>query len=292
VLDDPYITSWMLSLHSKAATTQKLYREVLSRYAATLPEGACLVDSSKHDLERYFNELKAGGISQTTLRSKWVAFRSFYKWAFEEGEVDPNPMATIKVEPGHSPPPEFPPDADVDDLLKACAADKTMFGRRDVAMIRLGAATGMRVTELMSLEVGDVDLVQRVVRVRRGKGGKPRLVRFDAETGQALDRYLRQRARHKKAATTDRLFISRFGPMARQGASDMLTRRCQQAGIAHINWHAFRHRFAHTYLKRGGQEGDLAKLGGWSDPTVMRRYGSALATERALAAYDDLGGVL
>ena len=42
----------------------------------------------------------------------------------------------------------------------------------------------------------------------------------------------------------------------------------------------------------GGQEGDLARLGGWSDPAVMRRYGSALATERALAAYDELGGVL
>jgi site-specific recombinase XerD len=291
MVDDPYVTSWMLSLHSKAASTQKFYREVLNRYAATLPEGTTLVDVTKQDLERYFAELKAGGISQTTLRSKWVAFRSFYRWAADEDEVDPNPMLGIKVEPGHSPPPEFPPDADVAAVLKVCAG-KGIWERRDTAMIRLGAATGMRVTEVVSLDVDDVDLVQRVVRVRRGKGGKPRFVRFDPETGAAVDRYIRVRARHKIATRTDRLFISRFGPIARQGASDMLTRRCQQAGVKHINWHAFRHRFAHTYLKRGGQEGDLAKLGGWSNTDVMRRYGSALATERALDAYDDLGGVL
>jgi integrase len=72
----------------------------------------------------------------------------------------------------------------------------------------------------------------------------------------------------------------------------MLTRRCEEAGIDHIGWHAFRHRFAHQWLAKGGQEGDLARLGGWSDPGVMRRYGSALATERALDAYDELGGVL
>jgi site-specific recombinase XerD len=291
VIDDPYITSWMLSLHSKADSTRKLYREVMTRYAKTLPEGVSLVDVTKQDLERYFNELKAGGLSQTSLRSKWIAFRAFYRWAAEEDEVDPNPMLGIKVEPGHSPPPEFPPDEDIAAVLKVCTG-KGLWERRDTAMLRLGLATGMRVSELVGLELGDIDLVQRVARIRRGKGGKPRFARFDAETGAALDRYIRARAKHKIAATTDRLFVSRFGPMARQGASDMLTRRCQQAGVAHMNWHAFRHRFAHTYLKRGGQEGDLAKLGGWSSSDVMRRYGSALATERALDAYDQVGGVL
>ena len=72
----------------------------------------------------------------------------------------------------------------------------------------------------------------------------------------------------------------------------ILKRRCEAAGIEPFGWHALRHRFAHTYLARGGQEGSLARLGGWTDPAVMRRYGSSRATERAVNEYDQMGGVL
>ena len=95
---------------------------------------------------------------------------------------------------------------------------------------------------------------------------------------------------HRHALSAE--FLSRFGAFTQVGARAMLARRCEEAGIRPINWHRFRHRMAHVFLERGGQEGDLAKLGGWTDPGVMRRYGSALATERALDAYDDLGPLI
>jgi integrase len=71
----------------------------------------------------------------------------------------------------------------------------------------------------------------------------------------------------------------------------MIKRRCAQASVS-TTWHGLRHRFAHEFLARGGQETSLAKLGGWTDPGVLRRYEAARATERALAEYDELGGVL
>ncbi len=211
-------------------------------------------------------------------------------WAYGD-EIATNPMDGVKVErAAPPPPPDMPDDDDVRRLLKACAG-RGIWERRDLAMIRLGLATGARISELCHLELRDVDLVNRVIVIRHGKGDKARAARFDTETGAALDRYLRIRGRHRLAGDAH-VFLTRFGALRRKGASAMLTRRCEQAGIPHVHWHQFRHRFAPSWLARGGQEGDLARLGGWSDPAVMRRYGSALATERALSAYDEIGGVL
>jgi site-specific recombinase XerD len=287
---DALLGSWQLALHDKAASTRALYDDVLRRFAAWLPEGTGLLDARRGDCEGYLAHLRDEGRSPATIRGRWVAMRSFYRWAAEEDEVTENPMRLVKVEKPDPPPPAMPTDDDLAKLLKVCAG-KDFYSRRDYAMVRTAAATGMRVGELCALEPGDVDLVSRTIVIRRGKGDRTRVVRIDPETAAALDRYLRARGRHRLAAQPA-LWLSRFGGFGRKGAMHMLPRRCDQAGIARLHWHLLRHRYAHTYLARGGQEGDLARLGGWTDPTVMRRYGSALATERALAAYDELGGVL
>jgi site-specific recombinase XerD len=283
------ITSWSLALHDKAPRTRQLYADVLRRFARF--HGKSVLTVRRRDLQAFFADQRDRGLAQATIRSRWIALRSFYAWALEEDEIDDNPMLGVKVERAEPPPPDMPEEHDLKLLLKSCQG-RGMWERRDLAMIRLAAATGARISELCALELGDLDLHNRVIVIQHGKGDRTRAARFDAETGSALDRYLRARARHKLAERTPVVFLSRFGPLQRKGASAMLTRRCEQAGIPHVHWHQFRHRFAHQWLAQGGQEGDLARLGGWSDPAVMRRYGSALANERALAAYDDLGGVL
>jgi len=234
--------------------------------------------------------MKAEGRAQATSRSRWIALRSFYAWLDGEDEIDENPMADVKVDRAEPPPPDVPDDADLVKLLKACSG-KGLWERRDLAMLRVGAASGARVGELCALTLTDIDLITRTIVIRKGKGGRARVARIDPETASSLDRYIRARGRHK-LAHLPALWLTRFGGMGISGAQAMITRRCDQAGISRIHWHQLRHRFAHRWLAAGGQEGDLARLGGWSDPAVMRRYGSALATERALAAYDDLGGVL
>jgi site-specific recombinase XerD len=282
------ITSWTLALHDRADSTRALYADVVRRFARTLPGG--LLEATRRDCQAYFAGQRALGRAQATMRSRWIALRSFYAWATDEGEIDENPMAEVKVARAEPPPPTVPDDDDLAKLFKVCAG-REFHQRRDLGMIRLAAATGMRVAELCALRVDDVDLANRLVVIRRGKGDRRRVARVDPETGAALDRYLRARARHKKAALPQ-LWLSRFGAFGRKGAMAMLPRRCDEAGVPRMHWHLLRHRFAHEYLRRGGQEGDLQKLGGWEDASVMRRYGSALAVDRALAGYDDLGGVL
>jgi integrase len=120
----------------------------------------------------------------------------------------------------------------------------------------------------------DVDLSRREITVR-GKGGRARVVRIGHEAARALDRYIRVRSRHAQA-WRPRLWlgVNDRGPLTANGIYQMIVRRGRQAGVD--AWtHRFRHHFSHTWLDRGGAEGDLMELNGWSSPQMLRRYGAS-----------------
>jgi integrase/recombinase XerD len=250
------------------------------------PAGAVgdLLSVSRRDAEAYFSALEAAGIKPTTRRSRWIALRSLYAWLHEEEEIPANPMAKVKVEKVEPAPIQLLDDDQLRKLLKACEG-REFLDRRDLAMFRLMIGTGMRRSEVAALNLVDVDLDARIAYVRKGKGDRARIVRFDPATAAALDRYRRTRARHRLAASPS-LWLTRLGPLSSSGIQQVLDRRAEMAGIGHVHPHQLRHVFAHRFLGAGGNEGDLQKLGGWENSDVMRRYGSAAAVDRALAAYD------
>lgn len=290
------VESWTLSLHSKSPRTVNLYLRTVGWFSAWLadndrPEDAPgdLLAVTRQDAEAWFRAQRADGLSAATIRSRWIALRSFYNWATEEDEVESNPMARVKVDKANPNPVKVLTDDDVRALLKACAG-KEFLDRRDYAILRVLFSTGLRLSEVADLAVGDVDLTKRILFVRHGKGDRARFARFDAETARALDRYKRARARHRHASS-ERLWLARSGYLRASSIPLMLNRRAELAGIGHVHPHQFRHTFAHRFLKNGGTEGDLQRLGGWESAEVMRRYGSAHAVDRALAAYDDINAV-
>jgi site-specific recombinase XerD len=293
------LESWAYSLHGKAPRTRKLYLEEAARFARWLAEHG-RPESSKGDLlavtrrdaEAWLSALRADGLAGATIRSRWIALRNLYGWAAEEDEIDESPFAKVKVERGQSAAVPVLSLVQLRALLKACQG-KDFDARRDTALIRLMVATGLRLTEAADLRLEDADLTNRVVVVRRGKGGKARLARFDPATGAALDRYRRVRARHRHAALPW-LWVGYHGRLTTKGIPPMLERRAQAAGIGHLHAHQLRHTFADRFLSAGGNEGDLQRLGGWESSEIMRRYGSARAVDRALTAYDtvDLMGEL
>ena len=128
------------------------------------------------------------------------------------------------------------------------------------------------------------DLWRREITVR-GKGGRPRVVKIGHEAARALDRYLRIRARHAQAHRPQLwLGVNNRGPMTANGIYQMIARG-RQAGVD--AWtHRFRHHFSHTWLDRGGAEGDLMELNGWSSPQMLRRYGASARSARARRTYD------
>jgi integrase/recombinase XerD len=157
--------------------------------------------------------------------------------------------------------------------------------RRDFAVISLFKDAGMRLSELAGLAVADVRPASREADVT-GKGDKQRTIRFTYDTSRALDRYLRERAKHRLARVPALWLGVRGGAMTASGIYQMIERRGLEAGVE-VNPHKFLHHFSHVFLDRGGAEGDLMELNGWSSPQMLARYGRSA---RARRHYDDVMG--
>lgn len=288
------LESWTLSLHAKSASTTKLYLAEARRFAAWLAEHGRpaedpgdLLAVRRNDAEAWIVDLQAQGLSGATIRSRWIALRNLYGWLTEEEEITRSPIERVKV-PKPSPAPVPTLSAEQIAALLAACEGRHFLDRRDNALIRVMLGTGLRLAEVVDLTLEDLDLPNRVILVRHGKGDRSRLVRIDPTTAAALDRYKRARARHRCAATPWLWLSNRADRLTRKGVPTILDRRAAMAGIGHVHPHQLRHTFADRWLAAGGTEGDLQRLGGWESAEVMRRYGAHRASDRALTAYDTI----
>jgi integrase len=128
-----------------------------------------------------------------------------------------------------------------------------------------------------------VDLGAGQLTIRRGTGGRGRVVGFSATTAAVLDRYLRLR-RHHRLASTGWLWLSKTGMhgMSYGGLRLALGQRAAAAGVAGFHVHKLRHTFASRWLAAGGSEGGLMATAGWSSRDMLDRYSRATASERAM----------
>ncbi|MEU5946269.1 tyrosine-type recombinase/integrase [Micromonospora sp. NPDC047465] len=259
--------------------TVKSYLITLQQLAEFRP-GQPIVDLGREDLEEFLIAAAAVNAS-ATVHKKFRNLRAFYRWCEAEEIIDRTPMARIAEPKVTSKPVPIVPDDQIAALLKACSGRE--FGdRRDTAMIRLWCEAGSpRVSEMVGICLDDLDMRHDKVTLH-GKGDKIRVIPFGAKTGQAIDRYLRVRARHKDANKLDNLWLGQLGgALTTSGAYRLLERRCREAGIPRIHPHKLRHLAAHLWADAGGSEGDAMALFGWSSAEMPRRYGRSAQVERA-----------
>jgi site-specific recombinase XerD len=210
--------------------------------------------------------------------NQYRAIQAYWKWWAEEEDEPPSPAT--KVVP-------ICLEGQLAELLKSCERGRSFEDRRDYALLRMFACTGLRLAELTNVKLADVDLAGRTVKVL-GKGDKERVVRFDAKASKALDRYIRTRAEeHKQAADRPQLWLgtNNRGPLTPNGVRQIVQRRGESVGLD-IHPHLFRHDFTHRYLDAGGAEGDLMEHNGWDSPQMLRHYGRSARAARAARAYD------
>ena len=282
-----------LAAEGKAAKTVRTYTEAVAWFAAAhlIPRTSCTRwdQVSGHDVQRWLVHLLTR-YSDAYASNQFRALQQFFRWLAEEEQL-PDPMARLRAPTVTEKLVPVFTSEELSALEKTCQG-RSFAQRRDAAIIAVLTATGIRAGELAGIRYdphdprrSDVDLWRREITVR-GKGGRPRVVRIGHEAARAVDRYLRVRSRHGQAWRAELwLGVSNRGPMTANGIYQMIARRGRQAGVD--AWtHRFRHHFSHTWLDRGGAEGDLMELNGWSSPQMLRRYGASARSARARRTYD------
>lgn len=238
-------------------------------------------DWQRPDVEGWISHLLAT-CAPATAAGHFRALKTFLRWCVDEEELDASPMLRMRQPTVPLVPPAVLSADVIGALLEACKG-RGIEARRDTAIILLLASTGMRRQELVGLRLQDVDIEQGLATVT-GKTGT-RCVPLTAAVCVAIDRYLRVRASHRRAALPA-LWLGHFGPMTGGGVLQLLQRRARLAGVTTRVWtHGFRHTATHNLLAAGLSELDTCTILGWSSTTMLQRYGASQRTERATAAY-------
>jgi site-specific recombinase XerD len=278
------LPSWLLALQAerKSAGTVESYTMGVTLFLRWCSDTGTPPVLSKPNVQAFTTYLLDNGSQPATAVNRQLSVKRFAAWLTDEGELDANPLLGLKPPKTDTKVTPALTDEQLRDLLKACAG-KSLVCRRDEAIVRLMAETGMRAGETMALQVEDVDVHRGLAVVRRGKGGAGRVVPFSAQTGVAIDRYLRlRRAQRPHEAHTGPLWIGGAGKtFSYHGLDRTLKRRCEVAGIKGFHLHLLRHTAATRWLRAGGSEGGLMAVAGWKSREMMDRYVGASASERA-----------
>ncbi|NEB83927.1 tyrosine-type recombinase/integrase [Streptomyces anulatus] len=219
--------------------------------------------------------------SASSARSRFLGVQAWLKWMVAEEELDRSPAEGVKAPTTEAPEvPILTPDQ-LQTLLKSVAG-KEFPEVRDRAMILLWLDSGVRLSEVVNRTLDDVDLDQQVLHVI-GKGSRGRAVPYGTKTAQAVDKYIRLRARHPYGKTVEHLWIGQKTkkPLTVSGAGKLLARRSEACGLGRIHPHQFRHTFAHMWLAAGGNETDLMRITGWKSRSMVDRYAASAGAERA-----------
>ena len=222
---------------------------------------------------KYIIHMRNNGLGPRTRARHLVALRGFYKYLTQAGLLSHNPAKMVDLPKSGLKLPAVLNIEQVARLLAAPDREKAV-GLRDAAMLELIYAAGLRVSELVSLEITAVNLEAGFVRVL-GKGSKERIVPMGRKAIDALQAYLaRSRPLLLKDVLSRYLFVARAGkPMTRQGFWKLLRRYALLAGLdQQISPHSLRHSFASHLLEGGADLRAVQVMLGHADITTTQIY--------------------
>ena len=281
------IACWELVLRAerKSPQTITIYLDGLRRYL-TWCTTSDAEPMNRTSLNQFVADQLATGRAPTTARTRQLAVRRFTAWLIVEGPLAVDPFWGVKAPKVDQPVVEPLSDDELRALIATCTApqwrpDEPLHHRRDEAIIRLMLETGIRSGELIALTTADLDLADGLVTIRRGKGGRGRVIPIGPAATRALNGYLALRQHHRLADSADLWLGERGASFGYDGLGRALRRRAQRAGIKGFHPHKLRHTAAHRWLAHGGSESGLMAIAGWTRTDMLVRYTRARAAERA-----------
>lgn len=242
---------------------------------------------SAETIRTFLAHLGEQSYSSATLARKIATLRSFYKWADKRGVAMGNPMTIIRTPRQAKRLPKAITIEQIERLL-AAPGEADVLGRRDRAMLETLYSTGIRVSELVGLQVQDLDLAGEALRVR-GKGSKERIVPLGSHAIGAIQRYIEMLKTDPKFAGRDAgpLFVNKHGGrLSSRSVRRKLDKYLKAVGLdPTISPHTLRHSFATHLLDNGADLRSVQELLGHQSLSTTQVY-THLSTQRITSAYN------
>jgi len=274
-----------------SAQTRKSYLGDLNQFAAFLAEyrpGAAPAPGEIDHLSirAYMASLYRQRMKKVTMARKLSAVRSFFDYLLREGRVTANPAETVQAPKAEKVIPVILSVDEVANVLAAEPADGDVAGWRDRAIMELFYSSGLRLAELTSLNIGDVDSGQSLVKVR-GKGSKERLVPVGGPALAAVGRYLQSRGDAAGPGRDAPLFTGRDGRRLHPRSVARIVDRCvAESGIGRkISPHKLRHSFATHLMDAGADLRSIQEMLGHESLSTTQKY-TQVSVSRLMEIYD------
>ena len=279
--------NYLSKVKKASANTISSYMRDIRQYAEWLQtyEGIDVVDAQQLNISGYLSFLEENGRSGATLSRSLASLKNFYSYLVSTGFIEKTPVIEVKVERGAKKAPQILSGREIELLLSqpVCVDAK---GYRDKAMLEVMYATGIRVTELIDLNVSDVNLDLGIIKCAGTK--KTRAIPLYPAALNALSNYLDNiRASMIADPTEEALFVNVSGiRMSRQGFWKILKHYQASAHIdKEITPHTLRHSFAVHLLENGADIGAVQELMGHSDISSTQVY-TSLINQKLKSVYE------
>lgn len=279
--------NYLTKVKQASSNTISSYMRDIRQFSEWLriSEDIDVVDATQLNISDYLSHLDEEGRSAATKSRTLASLKNFYAYVVSTGFLERTPVTEIKIDRGEKKMPQILTGREIELLLAqpACVDAK---GYRDKAMLEVMYATGIRVTELIDLDVDDVNLEQRIIKCRGAK--KTRVIPLYPAAFKALSVYLRE-IRSGMVASMDEtaLFVNISGVrMSRQGFWKILKHYQTTAHIEkEITPHTLRHSFAVHLLENGADIGSVQELMGHSDISSTQMY-TQLVNQKLKSVYE------
>jgi tyrosine recombinase XerC len=245
---------YLIAEKNLSAFTLRNYRSDLLHFAAFLEEdGSDVLTCDRMAVRRYLALLKERGMATASLTRKVSTIRSFYRFLVREGKLEGSPLTGLVAPKRERRLPHILSEDDLTSIIEA-AEETTPRGLRNRAILELMYASGVRLSEVVGVDLRHLDLAERTLLVR-GKGNKERLVLVGGRAEEALRRYLAKGRPRLATGAESGLFVNRDGKrLSGRSIEKIVRQHALKAGLDERVWpHLLRHSFA-THLLDGGAE--------------------------------------
>jgi len=266
-----------------ARHTLESYRRDLDRLQTWANKnGKQAAELERGDLRKWIASLSREGLAPTSIARAVSATRGFFKFLMLDGLIKSHPAEDLDTPQRFAYLPKFLTEDEINRLL-AAPDISTEEGIRDRAVLEIMYATGLRVSELITLKQSELDLLAGLVRCH-GKGNKERRVPLGKSAIHWLQQYTAVKVGYGKQSSPY-VFLHRGRPFTRQLAWSMIKRQAEKAGIKNVSPHTLRHSFATHLLQHGADSRSVQALLGHSDISTTQIY-THITDMHLRSAYD------